>query len=221
MSDQASLRQPYSRRVHPWAGVDLERNVEMQTRDGVTLRSDIYRPLGDGSWPVLLHRTPYGKDFVHDGHYLHPGWYVRHGFVVVVQDVRGRFGSDGVFVPYLNELEDGYDTVEWAAGLEGSNGRVGMYGASYPGMVQYLAAVETPPSLGAISPTVAAADLYSHWTYEGGALRLFVPHWTAALLMEIGAQRVPRTRHREYVALVHHSLLSSVVAWANAASTRR
>ena len=189
MSDRASLRRPYSRRPHNWAGVDLERNVEMRTRDGVTLRSDIYRPLGDGHRPVLLHRTPYGKDFVHDGHYLHPGWYVRHGFVVVVQDVRGRFGSDGEFVPYLNELEDGHDTVEWAASLDGSNGRVGMYGASYPGMVQYLAAVESPPSLGAISPTVAAADLYSHWTYEGGALRLFVPHWTAALLMEIGMRR--------------------------------
>ena len=189
MSDKASMRQPYTRRIHSWAGVDLERNVEMDTRDGVTLRSDVYRPLGNGPWPVLLHRTPYGKDFVHDGHYMHPGWYVRNGFVVVVQDVRGRFGSDGEFVPYLHELADGYDTVEWAAALEGSNGRVGMYGASYPGMVQYLAAVEGPPSLGAISPTVAAADLHSHWTYEGGALRLFVPHWTAALLMEIGIRR--------------------------------
>lgn len=189
MSDKAWLRQPYSRRSHPWAGVDLERNAEMETRDGATLRSDIYRPMGEGPWPVLLHRTPYGKDFVHDGHYLHPGWYARQGFMVVVQDVRGRFCSDGVFAPYLNEGPDGYDAVEWAAGLDGANGRVGMYGASYPGMVQYLAAAEAPPGLGAISPTVAAADLHSHWTYEGGALRLFVPHWTAALLMEIGMRR--------------------------------
>ena len=186
----SGLVEPYSRRVHPWAGVDLERNVEMANRDGTVLRADIYRPAEPtGPRPVLLHRTPYGKDFVHDGHYLHPAWYVREGFIVVVQDIRGRFTSDGEFVPYLHDLLDGYDTVEWAARVDGANGKVGMYGASYPGMVQYLAAVEAPPSLGAISPTVAAADLHSHWTYEGGALRLFVPHWTAALLTEIGLRR--------------------------------
>ena len=184
------LTEPYTRGVHHWAGVDLERNVEMAARDGTVLRADVYRPARpEGPIPVLLHRTPYGKDFVHDGHYLHPAWYVRNGFMVVVQDIRGRYTSDGEFVPYLQDLEDGYDSVEWAAGLEGANGRVGMYGASYPGMVQYLAAVEAPPSLGAISPTVAAADLHSHWTYEGGALRLFVPHWTAALLMDVGRRR--------------------------------
>jgi putative CocE/NonD family hydrolase len=163
-------------------GVRIERDVEMRTRDGVVLRSDVYRPAREGRWPVLLMRTPYDKSYAHEGTYMHAAWFARQGFVVVAQDVRGMFASDGEFVPFANEGEDGYDAVEWAAGLDGSNGRVGMYGASYVGAVQLLAAAEAPPHLKAIAPAVTSPDFYSHWTYEGGALHLaFVATWAVQL----------------------------------------
>lgn len=167
------------------AGVAIERDVEMTTRDGVVLRADVYRPAAAAAqMPVLLLRTPYGKQMPDDATYHHPAWYARQGFIVVVQDVRGRHRSEGVFEPFVNEGRDGYDAVEWAARLPGANGRVGMYGASYPGSLQLQAAVERPPSLGAIAPAVCAADLYSHWTYEGGALNLaFVAEWAAGLAL--------------------------------------
>lgn len=172
------------------AGVRLERDLEMAVRDGTTLRADVFRPAAaDTPLPVLLFRTPYGKQMADDATYQHPAWYARQGFIVVAQDVRGRGDSDGVFEPFVNEGLDTYDSVEWAARLPGANGRVGMYGASYPGMLQLLGAVEQPPSLGAIAPAVAAADIHGHWTYEGGALNLAFAAWWAASLASVEAAR--------------------------------
>jgi uncharacterized protein len=171
-------------------GVELERDVSMQTRDGVKLKSDLYRPLGIEECPVLLLRTPYDKGWPQDGTYLHPAWYARQGFIVVVQDTRGRYASEGEFVPFVHEAEDGYDAVEWAAGLEGSNGSVGMYGASYAGGVQLLAAVEAPPHLGAIAPAVTSADARTAWIFEGGALNLeFAATWSATLAEDLAMKR--------------------------------
>src|SRR5215207_7209128 len=113
--------------------VTVERDVTARMRDGTTLYADVYRPRGSGPFPVLLVRTPYDKTVGGANNYVHPSWYARHGFVVAIQDTRGRWRSEGEWYPYVNERRDGYDSVEWAAGLPGSNGKVGMYGASYVG----------------------------------------------------------------------------------------
>src|ERR1035441_9429341 len=100
----------------------VERGVKMTTRDGVTLRADIYRPAGEGSFPVLLQRTPYNKE--NTAEFARKA--AARGFMVVTQDVRGRYTSEGDWYPFKYETQDGFDTVEWAAALTHSNGKVGM-----------------------------------------------------------------------------------------------
>ena len=131
--------------------VDLDVPVAM--RDGVILRADIYRPAGEGPFPVLVYRTPYGKHFAVENYQTHLNA-VSRGYAVVLQDVRGRYASAGTFEPYRNEGADGYDTIEWAAIQPWSNGDVGTFGLSYPGAVQWLAALESPPSLKAMVPAM-------------------------------------------------------------------
>jgi predicted acyl esterase len=159
----------------------IERNVSMKTRDGVTLRADIYRPAGDGPFFVLLQRTPYSKDntavFARKA--------AERGFMVVAQDVRGRFASEGEWYPFKHEIEDGYDTVEWAAALPHSNGKVGMFGGSYVGATQMLAAIGHPPHLAGICPVVTASNYHENWTYQGGALeQWFDESWTTGLAQD-------------------------------------
>jgi hypothetical protein len=147
----------------------IERNVEVRMRDGVLLRADIYRPKGSGPFPTLVYRTPYGKDFVLEN-YPTTKLAVARGYAVVIQDVRGRFHSDGEFRPYENEGRDGYDTIEWAAKQPWSNGNVGTFGLSYPGAVQWLAAVESPPHLKAMVPAMTFVSprnfFYSNGTFD-------------------------------------------------------
>src|SRR4029434_5205772 len=124
----------------------------MKTRDGVTLYADIYRPKADGKFPVILMRTPYDKSA---GGAVGPAYQVvTHVYVVVVQDVRGRYTSEGEWYPFKNEPNDGFDTVEWVAGLPYSNGKVGMFGGSYVGATQMLTAIVHPPHLAGICPVV-------------------------------------------------------------------
>ncbi|MEO1590112.1 MAG: CocE/NonD family hydrolase [Cyanobacteria bacterium J06632_22] len=144
----------------------------MRTRDGVRLDADVYVPDGPGPFPVLLMRQPYGREIASTVVYAHPTWYATHGYMVVIQDVRGRGTSEGDFRLFTHEVEDGYDTVEWAANLPESNGRVGMYGFSYQGMTQLYAAQSQPSALKALAPAMAGTDLYQDWAYENGALRL-------------------------------------------------
>jgi putative CocE/NonD family hydrolase len=159
----------------------FERNVAMKTRDGVTLMADIYRPAGDGTFPVLLQRTPYNKDNA-------AGFgrkAVARGFMVVVQDVRGRYNSEGEWYTFKHEMDDGYDTVEWAAALPHSNGKVGMFGGSYVGATQMLAAIGHPPHLAGICPVVTASNYHENWTYQGGAFeQWFDESWTSALAQD-------------------------------------
>ncbi|HEU4994997.1 MAG TPA: CocE/NonD family hydrolase, partial [Gemmatimonadaceae bacterium] len=121
-----------------------ETNVAVPMRDGVVLRADVWRPAGDGKYPVLVYRTPYGKHQATAAQTT-ARKAVPRGYVVVMQDVRGRYASDGEFVAYQQEGKDGFDTIEWAARQPWSNGAVGTFGLSYPGAVQWLAAVESPP----------------------------------------------------------------------------
>jgi predicted acyl esterase len=133
----------------PPLSVTTQVDVPATMRDGVVLRANVYRPDGDGPWATLLTRTPYDKDDPLGAATLDPVRVAQRGFMVVVQDTRGRFASDGEWSPLRFEREDGYDAVEWAARLPGSNGRVGMYGSSYCGNTQWMAALEQPPSLAA------------------------------------------------------------------------
>jgi uncharacterized protein len=152
--------------------VTVALDVPAPMRDGVTLRANVYRPHGDGPWPVLLARTPYGRDQPQLLAWLNPVETSRKGFIVVLQDTRGRFASDGEWTPFRFEREDGYDSVEWAARLPGSNGRVGMYCASYLGNMQWMAAIEQPPSLAAIAPSHTWAEPLDGLFARGGALEL-------------------------------------------------
>ena len=131
----------------------VEQDVAVPMRDGVVLRADVYRPAGPGPFPVLVYRTPYGKAAAAESYDTHSRA-VERGYAVVLQDVRGRYESEGEFNPYRNEGADGYDTIEWAAAQPWSNGRIGTYGLSYPGAVQWLAAVESPPHLEAMVPAM-------------------------------------------------------------------
>jgi putative CocE/NonD family hydrolase len=159
----------------------VERDVTMKTRDGVTLHADIYRPAGDGPFPVLLTRTPYNKD----GSAAFGQKAAARGFMVVAQDVRGRYTSGGEWYPFKHEIEDGYDTVEWAAALPHSNGKVGMFSGSYVGATQMLAAIAHPPHLAGICPVVTASNYHENWTYQGGAFeQWFNESWTSGLAQD-------------------------------------
>jgi putative CocE/NonD family hydrolase len=135
------------------SGMMVERNVSVPMRDGVVLRADVYRPRGAGPFPVLVYRTPYGKDSAAKEYRTHVEA-VKRNYAVILQDVRGRYESDGIFNPYRNEGADGHDTIEWAARQAWSNGDVGTYGLSYPGAVQWLAAMEQPSHLKAMVPAM-------------------------------------------------------------------
>lgn len=143
--------------------VVIERDVPCQMRDGITLYSNIYRPREEGVFPVLLTRLPYDKNLPNFSHrYIDPIRAALSGYVVIIQDVRGRYTSEGDFQPFIQEANDGYDTVEWAATLSYSNGKVGMFGMSYYGFTQLYAALERPPSLVALAPAMTG-----HITSDG------------------------------------------------------
>jgi putative CocE/NonD family hydrolase len=172
--------------------ITVQKNVPIGMRDGTTLLADIYRPVGNGEYPVLLTRLPYGKDQTINPEYMNPIKAAQHGYIVVIQDVRGRFGSEGEWYPFVNEFEDGYDTVEWAAGLPGSNGKVGMYGASYPGMTQWQAAITKPPSLKAMVPGLTWGNHLNSAMYRGGVRELGLwLYWSEGVL-------APNTLFRRY-----------------------
>jgi len=153
-------------------GVRLERGVKCTLADGTLLASDHYYPAGDGPWPTLLMRQPYGRDIASTVVYAHPVWFARHGYHVAIQDVRGRGGSGGAFYPFRHEARDGAETIAWLRTRSACNGRIGMYGFSYQGATQLLAAAEQPEGLQCIAPHMTAVDLYHGWFYHQGALRL-------------------------------------------------
>jgi uncharacterized protein len=153
-------------------GVRLERGVRCRMSDGVELVSDHYYPPEAGPHPTILMRQPYGRDIASTVVYAHPIWFARRGYNVVIQDVRGRGDSQGDFYPFRNEAQDGAETIAWLRSRPETNGRVGMYGFSYQGMTQLLAAAEQPEDLVCIAPGMTAGDLFNGWFYHNGALRL-------------------------------------------------
>jgi putative CocE/NonD family hydrolase len=167
LEEGAGAGRPASWDQHP--NIVLERNVAVRMRDGVVLRADVYRPAAPGRYPTLVYRTPYGKDgLLEDGSEPTLSRAPRAGYALVVQDVRGRFNSEGEFRPYQQEGKDGYDTVEWASAQPWSDGRVGTFGLSYPGAVQWLLAMETPPHLVSIFPAMTFATGRQFFFFGGG-----------------------------------------------------
>jgi uncharacterized protein len=160
--------------------VVVARDVPVVMRDGVTLYANIYRPDGPGPFPALLMRTPYNKENeTQSARLAMTDAGVARGYVVVVQNTRGHFGSEGRFVPYAQDRYDGYDTIEWVADLPYVNGRVGTFGLSYPGAVQWMAAAAAPPSLVAISPSQTFAS-HRHFFYHGGVFSTGMLRWLLA-----------------------------------------
>lgn len=162
--------------------IRVEGHVAVPMRDGVKLYADVYRPRREGRFPTIITRTPYGVQ--RDG--MHPAViaFAQHGYAVVVQDVRGRYESEGAWDPFRNEASDGYDTVEWAARQPWSNGKVGMHGGSYLGHVQWQAATMAPPHLTAVFPVLASTSIYHNTFFHGGAFKL-------ALAFGWGVVRMP------------------------------
>ena len=167
--------------------VKIENNVPAKMRDGVVLMADVYRPLADGTFPVILQRTPYNRTN-NSGENVATA---SHGYVVIIQDTRGRYQSQGTFYPFRYESQDGYYTVEWAAALPYSNGKVGMFGGSYVGATQMLASIAKPPHLVSIFPYVTASEYYEGWTYQSGALmQWFASSWTSGLAQDTVSRQV-------------------------------
>ena len=177
----------------PASEVRQDIDVRIPMRDGVTLSTDFYFPVGTERYPTILVRTPY--DNIAMGNVKDGLYFARRGYVVAIQDVRGRNDSEGEWVPVRNEAKDGYDTIEWIARQPWSDGKVGMLGSSYLGIVQLLAATETPPHLVCIFPRVAYSDQYKQWIYTGGAFALGVNQWWMTLLMST------RTAQSQYADL--------------------
>src|SRR6202047_3090079 len=153
----------------------LEKNVPVPMRDGVVLRADVMSPGEGGRVPVLVYRTPYSKDAAQQ-EYVTFKHAAERGYAVVIQDVRGRYHSDGDFRPYENEGRDGYDTIEWAASQPWANGSVGTFGLSYPGAVQWLAAVQSPPHLKAMIPAMTFSTPRNFF-YAGGTWDMSWIEW--------------------------------------------
>ena len=163
--------------------ITLQKNVPATMRDGTTLMSNVYSPSKGGPYPVLLTRLPYGKDLPLGTSFLDPVKAAEAGYIIVVQDVRGRYRSEGKFVPFVSEYEDGYDTVEWAAMLPGSDGSVGTYGLSYFGKTQWHAAVMRPPSLKSMVPGLTWGNHLNGVQMRGGVQELgLMQYWAQTSL---------------------------------------
>jgi len=146
--------------------VRVDTALAVPMRDGIVLTADVWRPATGGRFPVLIYRTPYDRGEAAGGAGVVRAAVAR-GYAVVLQDVRGRYGSGGEFEPYRHEGKDGYDTIGWAARQPWSTGAVGTFGLSYPGAVQWLTAIEQPPALKAMVPAMTYSTPESFW-YSGG-----------------------------------------------------
>lgn len=158
--------------------VTVDRDVEVTLRDGVVLKADIHRPKAEGKFPVLMEGTPYGKATASELTMKSDTFFVPRGYVLVVYDTRGMFASEGDFKVHVNEQNDTYDVIEWAAKQPWSNGRVATLGTSYAGQVVMNSAIAQPPHLVCAIPCLTAQDLWREWYYHGGAMELgFLTSW--------------------------------------------
>jgi hypothetical protein len=189
------------------------RQVMVAMRDGVRLATDVYRPAGPGPWPAVLVRLPYDKD----GRYTFMPWlaprFTARGYVFVVQDVRGKFRSEGEARPFTNESADGYDTIDWVSRQDWCSGSVGMFGDSYYGYAQWCAVASGHPALRAIVPRVTCADL---GTWLRGPVD---PLYAATYLAQYWTG--PDAITGLSTSLAGRSRASSTPAWPPSGSARR
>jgi hypothetical protein len=170
----------YPELSQPEHEVVTEKGVPMQTRDGVRLVADVFRPEAPGKYPVILSRTPYGRATAGvDGPF-----YAKRGYVFVAQDVRGMGESEGEWDPFVHERQDGYDAVDWVSKAEWSDGNVGMIGASYGGLVQWAAAAEKHPALKCLIPQVSPPDAMRNIPYDHGIFYLFGNLWWSRIVRD-------------------------------------
>lgn len=141
--------------------IEIRRDVRIPLRDGVTLSADLYRPAEAGRYPAIVVRTPYMKNT--KANHENGCYYARHGYAVLIVDVRGRGDSDGTFIPYRNEGDDGYDCIEWTAEQDWCDGNVGTMGGSYLGRIQWLTAIKQPPHLKTMIVSVTPSDPFVEW----------------------------------------------------------
>ncbi|MBL7177144.1 MAG: CocE/NonD family hydrolase [Desulfobacteraceae bacterium] len=149
------------------SSIRVDRDIPMTMRDGVTLRADVYRPDDGEKHPAIVVRTPYNKVLSGNSDYLSAVHAAFAGYAMVIQDTRGRFASEGEFIPMMPEGQDGYDTIEGVAAEPWCDGNVGMVGSSYLGRVQWQAAMEAPPHLKAIAPSIITAGPLSDTRMSG------------------------------------------------------
>lgn len=209
-------------------GVCLERNVPIPMRDGTCLATDLYFPVEAGTYPVLVERTPYGKHQSVMVNIGAPAYLARGGYVIAVQDVRGRYASEGTWYPFADDLgsdtSDGYDTVEWLASQSFSTGKVGTFGGSYAGFNQYTIAKNMPPHLLATFPRQGPQCLHNEWVYRGGAMEFafMVPRFARRMHGEALRNREVQfsRKTREYQMdldkgwpLPSHALFSDPLQW--------
>jgi hypothetical protein len=174
----------------PVQKIKVLHNVKCPMRDGIELSTDVYMPVEGGPFPTLLTRSPYGKyNEVMVPNLIH---HAKQGYAVVAQDVRGRYDSPGEFYPFINEVSDGHDTVEWAAGQPWSTGKVATFGASYLGLTQWQAAQGGSPHMVAAVPHVAYSNAFHNWVYTGGAMQL-------GFGLEWGLAASARTHQHQYM----------------------
>ena len=152
--------------------VDMRLNVKVPMRDGVELSADLYLPRVSGTFPTVLMRTPYSNNM--DVTIERARVLANDGYACVIQDIRGRWDSDGDYYPFHPDVDDGFDTQEWVGQQEWSNGKIGMAGSSYLGLVQWLSAPLRSQYLTCLAPRVICGDFYNGLVYPGGALQLNV-----------------------------------------------
>ena len=149
------------------SSIRIDRDVPMTMRDGIVLKADVYRPNDSETHPAIVTRTPYGKLLSGNSDFLSAQHAAFAGYAFVVQDTRGRFASEGEFMPGAPEGPDGYDTIETVAGEPWCDGNVGMCGGSYLGRNQWQTAFENPPHLKAIAPSIISAGPLSETRMSG------------------------------------------------------
>jgi len=166
--------------------VRVEKNVAVPMRDGIKLYTNIYKPDADGKFPVILVRMPYGKNEPYCFMPAYGKYFARKGYVCVVQDVRGKYDSQGKFEPFINEAADGYDTLDWIASQPWCDGNIGMSGESYYGYTQWAVSWLNHPNLKCIAPGVTSADIYGVWIYQNNA---FCMHTMGTWAYEMNAKK--------------------------------
>lgn len=188
--------------------ITIDFDVPAKMRDGTILRANVYRPATEGKWPVLLTRLPYGKDLSLLHTLFDAAQAARQGYVVIIQDTRGRSTSDGDWEPMRREALDGYDTVEWASRLHYSSGQVGMFGLSYFGFTQWVTILEQQPNLKAAVPMMAWGDPLNGVTFRNGAFELgTAAQWNLMMGIDVLTRRYRGERDPRKLRAVLYQLV--------------